>query len=305
MTEPPLLTIGLTGSGDVATHRLVQELLPDHRHYFEPLHPRLVELHHQRVHHPDAWPGATEDPPRRALQTQWLSRVDPVKAGFEPRFGRGGFFRQSLRQDPDLGAYLQRLSGGNGPVHLDLNRALGRTGLLADLFPDATVILRVAHPLTVWNTWQNHPDDPFSETLPVEVHGLKRRLYELESQLPAQEYRAWGFAAVRDGPPFARFLVTWAFVHRTALREASRFGNLTMTTRETLYRSPETTRDRLAEVLNVPALSDTPGSSDDEAAGVPSDHRQRIIDELIPRLPEDSPVTDVLESLGYASSSPI
>lgn len=304
MTDALLLTLGLPESGDVTAHRLLEDLLPDHRHHFEPLHPRLIDFHHQRIHHPDTWPEDTEDPPRRALKTEWLSRIDPVEEGFEPRFGRGGFFRQALRQDPDLGAYLQRLANGDGPAHLHLNRALGRTGLLADLFPEATAILRVAHPLTVWNAWQNHPPDPFVDTLPLEVHGLKRRLYELESQLPEEEFRAWGFSAVHDAPPFARFLVTWAFLFRTALREAGRFSNLTVLSRNALGQSPRATQDRLAEVLDVSVPSGSTEVTVPESARVPSDSRRRLPEKLLRRLPDVSPVTDVLESLGYAPSVP-
>lgn len=304
MPDDPLLTLGLTGPGDVPFHRAMRALVPERRHVFEPLHPRLVAYHHVLKEHPDAWPEETDEPDRRALQTPFLVRDDPAGIGFSPRFGRGGFFRSSLAQEPDLGAYLRRLADRDeAPVHLHLNRTLGRTGLLADLFGEARAIVFVRHPMATWRAWQPDVRDPFDDGATLAVHGLNRRLYELESQLTAEEFRAWGFEAARNHSPGARFLVTWGFLHRIALREARRFAALEAVRYGTLLEAPEPTLARIAAEQaqadpNVPeALAALEGAAPPRRFDRARDAKR--LEGFLEELPETSPLPDVLESFGY------
>lgn len=299
MRRDPLLTLGLTGPGDVPVHRVLRALAPEDRHVFEPLHPRLVEFHHALEQHPDAWPEGTDEPDRRELQTPFLSRDDPAEIGFRPRFGRGGFFRSALGQEPDLGAYLRRLvNRDENPVHLHLTRALGRTGLLAELFREARAILLVRPPLLTWAAWKES-----AANRGAGVNPLQRRLYELEVQLSPDEHRAWGFEAARDHPPFARFLVMWGFLHRLALREARRFGELDVLEYGTLLEDPEPTLARLAPAgpragrRISKALAALEGAPAPRPPGSEREiHRRRA---FLGELPETSPLPDVLESFGY------
>lgn len=290
MPEPVLLTLGLTGPGDVEFHRALRALAPEHHHVFEPLHPRLVEFHHTLEQHPDAWPEGTAEPDRHELQTELLNRGNPADLGYAPRFGRGGYYRARLAEDPDLGAYLRRLADrGGGPAHLHLNRALGRTGLLVDLFPEGRAILLVRHPLTTWETWR---EDPSKEDR------LERRLYELRTQLPEDEHRAWGFERARNHSARASFLVTWGFSWRLALGEARGFAGLRIVRHRTLIEEPESTLNDLAAWLGADpervtrALAALEGAS---APGPPAD-----VDSALPEaLLETSPLGDVLTSFGY------
>lgn len=290
MPEPPLLTLGLTGPGDVELHRALRALAPERRHVFEPLHPRLAEYHHTLEKHPGAWPEGTDEPDRRELQTGLLNRGNPADLGYVPRFGRGGYYRSRLAEDPDLGAYLRRLVDRDGdPAHLHLNRALGRTGLLVDLFPEGRAILLVRHPLSTWATWREDPS--------VEDR-LERRLYELRTQLPEDEHRAWGFEPARNHSARASFLLTWGFSWRLALGEARGFAELRVVRHRTLIEEPESTLDDLAAWLGADADRVTRALAALDGASAPGPPRG--VDSALPEdLPETSPLGDVLASFGY------
>lgn len=290
MPGPPLLTLGLRGPGDVEFHRALRVLAPDHQHVFEPLHPRLAEYRHTLEQHPGAWPEGTDEPDRRELQTGMLKRESPADLGYVPRFGRGGFYRSRLAEDPELGAFLRRLADRDGePAHLQLNRGLGRTGLLVDLFPQGRAILLVRDPLTTWETWREHRGLQ---------DRLERRLYELRTQLPEDEYHAWGFKRARNHSTRASFAVTWGFSWRLALGEARGFAGLRIVRHRTLIEDPESTLEGLAAWLGTDLSRVTPALSALDGASPPGPTDPDGAD-LLAELPDTSPIEDVLRALGY------
>ncbi len=218
----PLLSLGWFRSGTTYLFNCLKEALPDRLHFYEPFNPNisryLKEYRQIKAQHPYKEIKLRVKKGRNDFLFQpYFERGNFVGKRFREAFGLKNFFLDENSDYPELERYIRGLNRCPQAVHFQMNRSLGRIGLLKKLFPEISVIILVRHPGAVWASMQGYPEDLLDPLLDPGKFQLNRLLGEFsrlpQAQLPEFQDR---LKKIDSLPPFEQFLLVWTALHRVA-----------------------------------------------------------------------------------------
>ncbi len=249
-----LLSLGWFRSGTTYLFNCLKNSLPDWEHFYEPFNPgigRFVEQYQQlQQNHPGKTVRLKIKPGQEDfLFHPYFIRQRFVNRRFSEKFGLKNFLLSSQSRQPDMERYLRGLTRSPHPIHLQLNRGLGRLPWLSRIFPRARLIVILRNPCAVWASMQGYPEDLLDPRLDPGKFQLNRLLSELVEYQHGQGETELNLKKISFLSPFQRFLLAWGHLHKIADQCRPKFKKICWIKYEELVTDQAETVRRLGKKL--------------------------------------------------------
>jgi hypothetical protein len=290
----PILSLGWFRTGSTFLFRVLESGLEDTRHYYEPFNPLIPNLFGSNRDLEEIFAG------KQDLFEPYRDRESIVEEWFDPLYGQSNFFLDGEQRHGELDRYLVELADTDGPVHFQMNRALGRLDYLRGLFPSARVLLIVRSPWATWCSWHGYPEDPYDNELPGDKFQQSVILKELAVQLPDESQAFWGLDNYRSRHPLDNFLSLWGFLHYLVLQQIDDFPHYHLLRYEDFVREFDQSIELIEKDLDVSLdRTDLPDPHEDSVDRWREHFDEDQLATALERLPGDAPIRSMLQQLEY------